>query len=70
VLERSNGKIVVKVYPRRGSNALAVGTQDLVAGAGIPVHRHDTADEVLLIEQGHARAIIDGRMVDVGPGST
>ena len=70
VLNRPNGKIVVKVDPQRGSKAMALGTQDLDVGAGIPMHRHETADEVLLFEQGHAHAVLDGKLVDVGPGST
>jgi len=70
VLYRANGKVVVKVDPRRGSPTMGLGTQDLVAGAGIPMHRHEVADEVLLFEQGHAHAVLDGKVVDVGPGST
>ena len=70
ILNRTNGKVVVKVDPRRGSPTMALGTQDLIIGAGIPMHRHETADEVLLFEQGHAHAVLDGKIVDVGPGST
>ena len=33
------------------------------------MHRHDTADEVLVIQGGHPHAILDGNTVDVGPGS-
>ena len=69
VLVRPNGRIVVKVDPRTGSRSMALGTQDLDSGAGIPMHRHDTADEVLIIEGGHAHAMLDGKEVDVGPGS-
>jgi quercetin dioxygenase-like cupin family protein len=69
VLVRPNGRIVVKVDPRTGSHSMAVGTQDLDRGAGIPIHRHDTADEVLMIQNGHAHAKLDGRTVEVGPGS-
>ena len=69
VLVRPNGRIVVKVDPRTGSRSMALGTQDLDSGAGIPLHRHDTADEVLIIEDGHAHAMLDGKVVDVGPGS-
>jgi quercetin dioxygenase-like cupin family protein len=69
VLHRANGKIVVKVDPSRGSQGLSLGTQDLFAGSGIPIHRHDGADEVLMIEEGRAHAIVDGKTIAVGPGS-
>jgi quercetin dioxygenase-like cupin family protein len=49
---------------------MALGTQELVGGAGIPMHRHETADEVLIIEHGHAHALIDDKRVEVIPGST
>jgi mannose-6-phosphate isomerase-like protein (cupin superfamily) len=70
ILMRPNGRVVVKVDPRRGSNAMALGVQELNPGAGIPEHKHETADEVLLFQQGHARAVLDGKIVDVAPGST
>lgn len=70
VLSRPNGRVVVKVDPRRGSHGMALGTQDLVPGAGIPMHRHETADEVLVIERGHARAVIEGQRIEVSRGST
>jgi mannose-6-phosphate isomerase-like protein (cupin superfamily) len=70
VLRRPNGQVIVKVDPRRGSKGMALGTQDLIAGAGIGVHRHEGADEVLRIEQGHGRAVLGDRRVEVGPGTT
>lgn len=70
VLMRQNGRVIVKVDPQRGSQSMALGTQELVAGAGIPMHRHDTADEVLLIQEGHAHAVLEGQTIEVSPGST
>jgi quercetin dioxygenase-like cupin family protein len=70
VLRRPNGKVVIKVDPRTGSARLAMGTQDLLPGAGIRVHRHEHAEEVLFIHQGSGTAILgDGRRT-VEPGTT
>lgn len=69
-LVRPSGDIVVKVDPTRGSPALAMGTQHLKAGAGIPVHRHDLMDEILLIQEGRGFAILDDQRTPIAKGST
>ena len=70
VLHRPNGKVIVKVDPKTGSSRLAMGTQQLKAGAGILVHKHEQADEVLYIEKGSATAILGDRRAQVAPGTT
>ena len=37
---RDAGNIFIKVGPAAGSDDLALGTQQVTAGAGIPIHRH------------------------------
>jgi quercetin dioxygenase-like cupin family protein len=67
---RPSGDIVIKIDPTGGSPALAMGTQHLKAGAGIPVHRHDFMDEILLIQEGRGFAILDNQRVPIAKGST
>jgi mannose-6-phosphate isomerase-like protein (cupin superfamily) len=69
ILRRPNGQIIVKADPKLGSERFAMGMQDLVAGAGIGLHRHEEADEVLFIHRGSARAVLGERRVEAGPGT-
>jgi quercetin dioxygenase-like cupin family protein len=69
-IARPSGDIVIKVDPTRGSPALAMGTQHLKPGAGIPVHRHDLMDEILLIQEGRGFAILDDQRTPIAKGST
>ena len=39
-LIRGGGSILIKVDPSRGSNSVALGTQQVPVGGRIPVHRH------------------------------
>ncbi len=70
ILRRPNGRVIVKVDPRTGSSRLAMGAQELDAGAGIRVHRHENADEILYIQKGNAQAILGEDRSPVGPGTT
>jgi len=44
-LIRGGGDILIKVDPTRGSNNVALGTQQVPAGGRIPIHRHAQMDE-------------------------
>jgi hypothetical protein len=44
-LIQRGGNIFIKADPTKGSGALAMGTQQILAGVGIPVHRHFEMDE-------------------------
>jgi len=46
------GSIFIKVDPIKGSNNLALGTQQLPKGSGIPVHRHFYRDEAFYVLEG------------------
>ena len=49
---RDGGDIFIKVDPVMGSTDLALGTQQLPKGSGIPVHRHLHDDEAFYVLEG------------------
>ncbi len=49
---RDRGNIFIKVGSASGSSGLALGTQQVMAGSGIPVHRHFKMDEAFLVLEG------------------
>jgi len=49
---RDGGNIFIKVDPAQGSENLALGTQQLPKGSGIPVHRHLDMDEAFYVLEG------------------
>ncbi len=53
-----------------GSSRLILGTEDLPPGATIPRHRHPGADEILFLQNGHARVSLGDRTEEVRGGST
>lgn len=68
-LVRPTGNIIVKADPTKGSSGMALGTQHLKPGAGIPVHRHEQ-DEVLIVEEGGGIAILGESRQTVEKGAT
>ncbi len=44
------GDIFIKVDPTGGSRGLAMGTQQILVGAGIPIHRHLEMDEAFYVD--------------------
>jgi quercetin dioxygenase-like cupin family protein len=49
---RDAGKIFIKVGLATGSNSLALGTQQVPVGTGIPIHRHLRMDEAFYAPEG------------------
>lgn len=49
---RNPGNIFIKVDPVKGSGNLALGTQQVPVGAGIPIHRHFEMDEAFYVLEG------------------
>jgi quercetin dioxygenase-like cupin family protein len=49
---RDAGKIFIKVGLATGSNSLALGTQQVPVGTGIPIHRHFRMDEAFYVLEG------------------
>jgi mannose-6-phosphate isomerase-like protein (cupin superfamily) len=68
-LIRNAGSLFIKVDPSRGSNNMALGTQQLLIGAGIPVHQHNEADEVLFVLEGTGIGILGDTRANIEKGS-
>jgi quercetin dioxygenase-like cupin family protein len=49
---RDHGNIFIKAGSANGSESLALGTQQVTLGAGIPVHRHLHMDEAFYVLEG------------------
>jgi quercetin dioxygenase-like cupin family protein len=68
-LIRNAGSIFIKVDPSRGSNNIALGTQQVPKRAGIRVHQHQEADEVLFALEGTGFGILGDRRIPIEKGS-
>src|SRR5215472_4990128 len=49
---RDRGNIFIKLGSATGSENLALGTQQVMVGTGIPIHRHFKMDEAFLVLEG------------------
>jgi len=49
---RDGGNIFIKLGSATGSEDLAIGTQQVMVGSGIPVHRHLKMDEAFWVLEG------------------
>ena len=58
-LIQRGGSIFIKTDPTKGSNGLAIGTQQVLAGVGIPVHRHVDMDEAFYVIDGAGTFILN-----------
>jgi quercetin dioxygenase-like cupin family protein len=56
---RDRGNIFIKLGAATGSPNLAVGTQQVMAGSGIPVHRHLKMDEAFLVLEGGGTVLLN-----------
>ena len=56
---RDHGDIFIKVGSATGSDQLALGTQQVRMGAGIPIHRHFKMDEAFYILEGRGTFILN-----------
>jgi quercetin dioxygenase-like cupin family protein len=56
---RDAGSIFIKVDPVKGSDNLALGTQQLPKGSGIPLHRHLHMDEAFYVLEGSGTFILN-----------
>jgi quercetin dioxygenase-like cupin family protein len=56
---RDHGKISIKVGSATGSDKLALGTQQVMAGSGIPIHRHFEMDEAFYVLEGSGILILN-----------
>ena len=56
---RGAGKVFIKVGSATGSDNLALGTQQVPVGAGIPIHRHFRMDEAFYVREGSGNFILN-----------
>jgi hypothetical protein len=68
-LIRNAGSYIIKVDPSRGSNNLALGTQQVPIRTCIQVHQYQEADEVLFVLEGTGFGILDDTRMPVEKGS-
>src|ERR1700738_1276710 len=59
---RDHGNIYINVGSATGSDGLALGTQQVTLGAGIPIHRHLRMDEAFYVLEGSGVVMLN----DVG----
>lgn len=67
---RDHGQIFIKVGCATGSESLALGTQQVTVGAGIPIHRHLQADEAFYVLGGSGVFILNDREHSFETGGT
>jgi quercetin dioxygenase-like cupin family protein len=56
---RDHGNIFIKVGTATGSSDLALGTQQVMVGTGIPIHRHLKMDEAFYVLEGSGIFILN-----------
>ncbi|HEY1467963.1 MAG TPA: cupin domain-containing protein [Candidatus Acidoferrum sp.] len=56
---RDHGKILIKVGAATGSDSLALGTQQVMVGTGIPIHRHLQMEESFYVLEGSGIFILN-----------
>jgi quercetin dioxygenase-like cupin family protein len=69
-LVRNGGSIFIKIDPTRGSDNLALGTQQVPVRAGIPIHRHFKMDEAFYVLDGAGTFILNDVPHPVEKGGT
>ena len=67
---RNPGRIFIKVDPTKGSPNLAMGTQGIPVGAGIPIHRHFEMDEAFYVLEGSGTFMLNDVPHDFEKGGT
>jgi quercetin dioxygenase-like cupin family protein len=66
-----SGPFILKVDRHNGgSSHLVFGTEDIPPGESIDRHRHPGADEILFLQNGHARVHLGDRTREVHGGAT
>jgi quercetin dioxygenase-like cupin family protein len=67
---RDHGDIFIKIGSATGSDNLAVGTQQVMQGSGIPTHRHFQMDEAFYVLKGSGTVTLDEKQLRFEPGAT
>jgi len=58
-LIQRGGSIFIKAAPSTGSAGLAMGTQQVLAGVGIPIHRHFQMDKAFYVIEDRGTFVLD-----------
>lgn len=73
VLGPTDGEHLIRnarsIFPSRGSNNMALGTQQVPIRTGIRVHQHQEADEVLFVLEGTGFGMLGAARMPVERGS-
>jgi quercetin dioxygenase-like cupin family protein len=69
-LVQRGGNIFIKADPRRGSSSLAMGTQQILPGVGIPIHRHWEMDEAFYVVDGGGTFILNETRHSIEKGAS
>jgi quercetin dioxygenase-like cupin family protein len=69
-LVQRGGNIFIKADPTRGSAGLAMGTQQILPGVGIPIHRHFEMDEAFYVIGGAGTFILEDVRHPIQAGGT
>ena len=67
---RNPGNIFIKVDLVKGSGNLALGTQQVPVGAGIPIHRHFEMDEAFYVLEGAGTFMLNDQPLAFEKGGT
>jgi quercetin dioxygenase-like cupin family protein len=67
---RDGGNIYIKLGATTGSPNLAVGTQQVMPGTGIPIHRHFKMDEAFFILEGSGMFVLNDQRHPFEKGGT
>jgi len=67
---RDRGNIFIKIGTGSRSSNLAMGTQQVMAGSGIPTHRHFKMDEAFSVLEGSGVVILDDVRHPLEKGAT
>ena len=67
---RDAGDIFINADPVMGSENFGMGTQQLPAGGGIPIHRHLKMDEAFYVLEGSGTFILDDVRHPIEKGAT
>ena len=67
---RDHGRIFIKIGAATGSDHLALGTQQVTAGAGVPIHRHLQMDEAFYVLDGSGIFILNDVRHPFAKGAT
>jgi quercetin dioxygenase-like cupin family protein len=67
---RDGGDIFIDAGLANGSANLAMGTQQVLPGTGIPTHRHFTMDEAFVVLKGSGTVTLEEQRQSIAPGAT